>query len=236
MMRREWTSKQALILMTVCLFGGIAGGWLTRGSGASTARASAKTTATPAISRSAVNEAPSPTRLKEQADALSAPLIAKLNLDPKNPDLLTSIGNLYYDAQQYPVAIGYYGRALTSKPSDVAVRTDLGTAYWYMGKADEAIAEFNKALAFAPNNPNTLFNLGLVKWQGKHDGPSAIAVRCGREHLHGSGQGRADARRRGKADGFHTWKQKLSSEKRSCERLFSARPSTSAAGLGRWTR
>ena len=175
MMRREWTSKQALILMTVCLFGGIAGGWLTRGSGASTARASAKTTATPAISRSAVNEAPSPTRLKEQADALSAPLIAKLNLDPKNPDLLTSIGNLYYDAQQYPVAIGYYGRALTSKPSDVAVRTDLGTAYWYMGKADEAIAEFNKALAFAPNNPNTLFNLGLVKWQGKHDGPSAIA-------------------------------------------------------------
>ncbi len=41
--------------------------------------------------------------------------------------------------------------------------------------ADAAIAEFNKALTFAPNNPNTLFNLGLVKWQGKHDSAGAIS-------------------------------------------------------------
>ena len=176
MMKREWTNKQALILMTLCLFGGIAGGWLIRGSQARNESVSAKTAtlATTAVPGPA-NAAPSPARIKEQADAQAAPLIAKLNADPNNPDLLTSIGNLYYDAQQYPIAIDYYGRALTSKPSDVAVRTDMGTAYWYMGKADAAIAEFNKALTFAPNNPNTLFNLGLVKWQGKHDGAGAIA-------------------------------------------------------------
>jgi len=44
-----------------------------------------------------------------------------------------------------------------------------------MGNADEAIAEFNKALSYAPNNPNTLFNRGLVKWQGKKDGAGAVA-------------------------------------------------------------
>ena len=176
MMKREWTRKQALILMTLCLFAGIVGGWLIRGNQPPSQSVSAKTATTAIVGTpSAVNQAPSPTRLREEADTQAAPLIAKLNADPKNPALLTSIGNLYYDAQQYPIAIDYYGRALTSKPSDVAVRTDLGTAYWYTGKADEAIAEFNKALAFAPNNPNTLFNLGLVKWQGKHDGPSAIA-------------------------------------------------------------
>ena len=51
----------------------------------------------------------------------------------------------------------------------------MATAYWYMGNADTAIAEFNKALTYAPTNPNTLFNLGLVKWQGKHDSAGAIA-------------------------------------------------------------
>jgi len=113
--------------------------------------------------------------MKEMADAQAAPLLEKLKSDPKNPDLLTSIGNLYFDAQQYPIAVGYYGRALQARPSDVSVRTDMATAYWYLGNADEAINEFNKALAYAPTNPNTLFNLGIVKWQGKHDSAGAIA-------------------------------------------------------------
>jgi tetratricopeptide (TPR) repeat protein len=51
----------------------------------------------------------------------------------------------------------------------------MATAYWYMGNADSAIAEFNKALTYAPNNPNTLFNLGLVKWKGKMDSAGALA-------------------------------------------------------------
>lgn len=175
-MKREWTSKQALILMALCLFGGIGGGWLIRGSETPAENVSANTTVSaPAVPPSAANEAPGPAQLKELADQQASPLLAKLNADPTNPDLLTSIGNLYYDAHQYPVAVDYYGRALAAKPSDVAVRTDMGTADWYMGKADAAIAEFNKALAFAPNSPNTLFNLGLVKWQGKHDGAGAIA-------------------------------------------------------------
>jgi tetratricopeptide (TPR) repeat protein len=45
-----------------------------------------------------------------------------------------------------------------------------------MGNADTAIAEFNKALTYEPNKPNTLFNLGLVKWQGKMDGAGAVAA------------------------------------------------------------
>ena len=51
----------------------------------------------------------------------------------------------------------------------------MGTAYWYTGNADAAIAEFNKALTYQPTNPNTLFNLGLVKWKGKSDAAGAVA-------------------------------------------------------------
>lgn len=109
------------------------------------------------------------------ADAQAAPLIERLKSDPKNIDLLISIGNLYYDAQQYTIAVDYYGRVLQARPSEVGVRTDMATAYWYLGNADQAISEFNKALTYAPTNPNTLFNLGIVKWQSKHDGAGAIA-------------------------------------------------------------
>jgi tetratricopeptide (TPR) repeat protein len=118
---------------------------------------------------------PAPARLKEMADAQAAPLLDKLKSDPANPDLLTGIGNLYYDAQEYPTAVDYYQRALQAKPSDAAVRTDLGTAYWFMGNADAALAEFNRALTYAPDNPNTLLNRGLVKWKGKMDSAGAIA-------------------------------------------------------------
>lgn len=178
---RQWTSKQALIFVTLCLITGITGGWFIRGAlGTAQPTAARATIASPAPANTTApsNSAPAQpdaARLKQMADSQAAPLIAKLNADPKNADLLTSVGNLYYDAQQYPIAVDYYNRALQSKPSDVSVRTDMATAYWYLGNADQALAQFDRALTYAPGNANTLFNRGLVKWQGKHDAPGAIA-------------------------------------------------------------
>lgn len=176
-LQREWTNKQALILITLCLLAGIGGGWFLRGVQTPGANVVAKSVAPvpSATNPVAAPPAPDPARLKAIADQQAAPLLSKLNADPNNPDLLISVGNIYYDAQQYAIAVDCYGHALQFKPSDAAVRTDMATAYWYLGNADTAIAEFNKALTYAPNSPNTLFNLGLVKWQGKHDGAGAIA-------------------------------------------------------------
>lgn len=170
-----WTRKRATLLAVVCLMVGIAGGWFIRSSQtpAATGSANAAIVAAPA-GKIAGPDSQAP-RLREMADAKAAPLLDRLKSDPNNPDLLTSIGNIYYDAQQYPIAIDHYGRALKVRPSDAAVRTDMATAYWYMGDADSAIAEFNRALTYAPNNPNTLFNLGLVKWKGKSDSAGALA-------------------------------------------------------------
>lgn len=175
---KPWTRLRALALMAICLTAGIAGGWIIQGTRASTKTESAKVAVASAQGATGANlasEAPGPDQLKSMADNAAAPLIAKLNANPKDTASLVSIGNIYYDARQYTVAVDYYGRALTTKPSDAAVRTDMATAYWYLGDADKAIAEFNTALRDAPTNPNTLFNLGLVKWQGKHDGAGAIA-------------------------------------------------------------
>ena len=174
----QLTIKRATILAVVCLLVGIAGGWSIRGWQHPEVTGATRATDALPLAGNGTNGAsqlPDPVRLKEMADAQAGPLLDKLKSDPNNPDLLTSLGNFYYDAKQYPIAVDYYGRALQTKPSDVAVRTDMATAYWYMGNADSALAEFNKALTYAPNNPNTLFNRGLVKWQGKMDSAGAVA-------------------------------------------------------------
>jgi len=174
---RQWSSRRALIFVTLCLGLGMAGGWLIRGvqaTGKPVVPAPVASAAQPGATSGSGSQR-SATQFKQMADSQAAPLLAKLKANPADVDTLVAVGNLYYDAQQYPVAIDYYNRALKLHPSDTSVRTDMATGYWYLGNADQAIAEFNKALTYAPTNPNTLFNLGLVKWEGKHDGAGAIA-------------------------------------------------------------
>jgi cytochrome c-type biogenesis protein CcmH/NrfG len=174
----QWTSVQAYTLAVVCLLLGIAGGWLIRGSQARGPEAGVSSTAVavPGDGSSGAEAQPSADQMKKMADTQAAPLLEKLKADPNNPELLANLGNIYYDTQQYPTAIDFYKRALKAQPSNAGVRTDMATAYWYSGNADGAIAEFNKALTYEPNSANALFNLGIVKWQGKMDVEGAVAA------------------------------------------------------------
>jgi tetratricopeptide (TPR) repeat protein len=172
----QWTSVQAYALAVVCLLVGVAGGWFVRGSQAPGTSEIQNVAASTQPTPSASSSQPSPEEMRRMADKQAEPLMAKLQTDSKNADLLSSIGNVYYDAQQFPVAIEYYERSLKTKPKDSSVRTDMATAYWYLGNADTAIAEFNKALSDEPNKANALFNLGVVQWQGKMDVEAALAT------------------------------------------------------------
>jgi len=173
----RWTRERAALVAILCLAAGIAGGWLLRGLRSSPVTAAEPHASTFAASQAspATTQASDAGRLKEAVDAQAAPLMQQLKSDPQNVDLLIGLGNLYYDAKQYSAAVDYYGRALQISPGNAAVRTDCGTAYWYMGNADRALSEFDKALHAVPDNPNTLFNRGLVRWQGKHDSAGALA-------------------------------------------------------------
>lgn len=174
-MRTRWTRERTAMFALVCLVAGTAGGWFVRGL-RPPAPSIAPAAAAVNQEAAAAPVQPGPAQMREMADAQAAPLLEKLKSDPANADLLTSLGNLYYDAQQYPVAVDYYARVLRMKPADAAVRTDMGTAFWFMGNADKALAEFEKALTYVPDNPNTLFNLGLVKWKGRMDAAGATAA------------------------------------------------------------
>jgi len=94
--------------------------------------------------------------------------------DPKNVAAAISAGNLLYDAQRYSEAIGYYQQGFAGNPSDINVSTDLGTALWYTGRADDALAQYAKSLAINPTHGQTLFNVGIVRNDGKHDHAGAV--------------------------------------------------------------
>ncbi len=185
----QWTSVQAYVLAVICLLVGIAGGWFIRGSQSPTAAAAvASSQSAPGMGNADARsqnaggqsmggqQAPTPAQMQKMADTQAAPLIEKLKADPNNVELLENIGNIYYDTQSYPTAIDYYQRALKAQPANTSIRTDMATAYWYTGDADTAIAEFQKSLSYDPNKANTLFNLGIVEWQGKMDIDKATAT------------------------------------------------------------
>jgi len=103
-----------------------------------------------------------------------APLLDAVNRNPADYDALVKLGDLYYDGQQFSNAIQYYQRALAIHSESLDVRTDMGTAYWYSGNADRALAELETSLRYKPEHPQTLFNLGWIRWQGKADPKGAI--------------------------------------------------------------
>lgn len=96
--------------------------------------------------------------------------------DPKNFQAAVKAGNLLYDAQRYMEAIGFYQQAFALQPKDINVSTDLGTALWYAGRADEALAQYEKSLALDATHAQTLFNVGIVRADGKRDYAGAVAA------------------------------------------------------------
>ena len=114
--------------------------------------------------------------MKAMLDKVTAPLLQALKENPNDLASTVNLGNLYYDAQQYPLAIQYYRQALRIQPDNADVITDLGTAYWYMGDADQALAQFKRSLQLRPNHAATLLNMGVVEWQGKMNPGAAVTA------------------------------------------------------------
>ena len=180
MANEKWTGAQTFGIAIVCLLLGVAGGWFIKKTLAHRAAPVATVPAEVATPTSAPPDslptAPPSQQRQQFAETQAAPLLAQLKADPNNAGLLENIADIYYDSQQYPAAIDYYQRCLKVQPSNTSVRTDMATAIWYTGNADVAITEFNKSLTYEPTKANTLFNLGIVLWQGKHDVAGAVAA------------------------------------------------------------
>jgi cytochrome c-type biogenesis protein CcmH/NrfG len=116
-----------------------------------------------------------PDRVKLMADQQAQPLLAQLKSTPNDPELLAKLGNIYYVTKSFKEASAYFKRSVDIR-DDVKVRTELGRAYYYSGDPDDALAQFEKVLKSDPDNANAMFNVGMVKWQGKFDVDGALAA------------------------------------------------------------
>ena len=159
----ESPAQYAWIVYTVAalMFGGLAGYIIAVENGRAAPSAAATT-------------APPPTPVVDESELRAYREI--LARDPKNVAAAVKAGNLLYDAQRYLEAIGFYQQAFTLSPNDINVSTDLGTALWYAGRPDEALAQYERSLAINATHAQTLFNVGIVRADGKQDYAGAAAA------------------------------------------------------------
>jgi tetratricopeptide (TPR) repeat protein len=160
-------------MMVVFLVVGLALGYVIRGSRPGSGNATQAKPTVP-IAGLPANVPDSPEQLQRMADEQAKPIVEKLKSDPKDPALLTQLGDLRFDAAQYKEAIKYYEQSLELDPKNTRVRADMANAYAYTGNPDRAISEYQTALKYDPKHGLSLFNLGMVQWHDKGDVKSAV--------------------------------------------------------------
>lgn len=174
---KGWNATQVYLMAGICLVVGLALGYLFRGSESHSAQPSQAAQMTSAASAPAgAQQMPSLEDMKRMADKQAEPLLAKLKTDPKNSRLLNQIGTLYKATHQFKEAAGYYQQAVDADPKNVAARTDLASCLYYQGDADGAISQLQQSLSYDPKDANSLFNLGMIRLQGKNDPTGAVAA------------------------------------------------------------
>lgn len=171
-----WQPGQVYAMAGVCLVVGLAIGYLFRGSQSPAATPPAPNAQASAAPAGMGGQMPSLDQMKHMADKKAAPLLEKLKSDPTNVDLMKQVGNIYQATHQFKDAASYYDQALKTDPKNVAIRTQLASSLYYSGDVDGAITQLQTGLQYDPKDANSLFNLGMIKWQGKQDGKGALVA------------------------------------------------------------
>jgi cytochrome c-type biogenesis protein CcmH/NrfG len=115
-------------------------------------------------------------QMKQMADLQASTLIEKSKGEPKNADLPIQIARIYQASHQFKEAASYFEKALKIDPKNVSARTEMASSLYYSGDVDGAVSQLNQSLKFNPKDANSLFNLGMIKYQGKKDPAGAIAA------------------------------------------------------------
>jgi tetratricopeptide (TPR) repeat protein len=129
------------------------------------------TTASPVLTSEATNQTRQPPVLDEDRVRVLTTIIEN---DPQQVDVKVQLANLYYNAEQFEDAIGWYEAALAIDESNIDASTDLGVSYYYTSQADRALKQFDYSLSIDPNHVSTLLNQGIVRAFGKRDLDGAI--------------------------------------------------------------
>lgn len=162
-------------MATICLVAGLGIGYLMRGSELAVPQAQRVAVTSPHAGMPA-GHPHTLEEMKQLSDRQAAPLLEKLKGNPNDATLLVQVAALYHTTHRFQEAADYYNRALNIDAKDIAVRTKLASSLYRGGDVDGAITQLNKALTYDSKDANALFDLGMIKLQGKGDSRGAIAA------------------------------------------------------------
>jgi len=173
-----WRVKQVYAMAVISLVVGLAIGYLFRGSQSPAPPAQPAAAAQPSSAAGGMGnmggQMPTLDQMKQMADKKAEPVLEELKGDPNNTELLTQIAKIYLSTHQFKDAASYYGKALQVDPKNVAIRTEMASCMYYDGDVDGAIGQLQQSLHYKPDDVISLFNLGMIKWQGKQDSKGAL--------------------------------------------------------------
>ena len=179
--RDHWQARHVYAMAAGCLLVGLVIGYLFRGSespklASAVEPNSVRQTSDSETAPQGPQAIPTLEQMKHMSDKQAGPLLEKLKTDPGNADLLIRVANIYRSTHQFQEAASYFDKALKIDPKNVATRGELASCLYYTGDVDGAIGQLQQSLKDDPKNADSLFNLGVIKWQGKKDGSGAVAA------------------------------------------------------------
>ncbi len=145
---------------------GVLVGWILGSQQAGPAVPSAGPAASAA--QSAPAQAPPPLDLQRAAD-----LEKQANARPTDAAVREELGNLYFDAQRFDLAISWYEAAIKLDRKNVNVSTDLAVSFFQLNDNDRALKQIDHSLSIDPRHVKTLLNQGIMRAFGKQDLPGA---------------------------------------------------------------
>jgi len=171
-----WQLQHAYTMAVVCLLAGLAIGYLFRGSEPSSPRRLTEATRAATAGSGIDEQTPSLAQMKHMAEKKAEPLLERLKQDSNNAALPVQLGDVYKQTHQFKDAANFYERSLKIDPKNAGVRSDLASVLYYTGDVDGALAQLQEALKYDAKNGAALFNLGMIRWQGKKDRNGAVAA------------------------------------------------------------
>lgn len=109
---------------------------------------------------------------QRQAESLTTMLAD----NPNNVEVITALGNLYFDHSKWKEAQTWYQRALKLKPGDANVMTDYAVVLRNLGQGQQALDLLNQVLEKDPAHWQALYNKVIVLNFDLHRHDEALAA------------------------------------------------------------
>lgn len=89
-------------------------------------------------------------------------LKARLAMNPNDFQALSTLGDLYFESQQYINAFNTYDKAIAVNPNCADCFNDRGLSLYYLGDVTSALESFDRAISIDPGYKHAWLSKGYV--------------------------------------------------------------------------